>query len=157
MYGHSRDLLMVPNKDQIREHALEAVIPSDPAEARKIQDKIEDFLARLGVSERDSFCVKLGMEEALVNAIKHGNQMDRSKTVSVTLKINEKEFEARITDQGPGFDPEDVPDPTDIENLERPCGRGLMLIRHYMTQVTYNEKGNSVLVRRIFNHPESES
>jgi serine/threonine-protein kinase RsbW len=148
---------MVPNKDQTREQAFEAVIRSDPSEARRIQDRIEDFLSRLRISERDSFCVKLGMEEALVNAIKHGNQMDRNKTVTVYVKMDDKAFEARVTDQGAGFDPDDVPDPTDIENLERPCGRGLMLIRHYMTEVTYNEKGNSVLVRRVFNLAQSES
>lgn len=155
--AHSRDFYMVPHKDQTREHSFEAVIPSDPSEARRIQDRIEDLLIRYGISERDCFCVKLGMEEALVNAIKHGNQLDRSKTVTVSVKMDEKAFEARVTDQGSGFDPEDVPDPTDIENLERPCGRGLMLIRHYMTEVNYNEKGNSVQVRRIFNLAETES
>ena len=58
-------------------------------------------------------------------------------------------FEVRITDEGPGFDPSDVPDPTDVENLERPCGRGLMLMRHYMTDVHYNARGNSVSMRKV--------
>lgn len=55
-----------------------------------------------------------------------------------------------ISDEGPGFDPNDVPDPTDIENLERPCGRGLMLMRHYMTEVNYNSTGNSVRMKKVF-------
>lgn len=137
-----------------REHDFHVVIPSDPAEVRAVQDRIENLLASHEVPSRDSFCVKLGMEEVLVNAIKHGNQMDRSKTVTVTVRITAVDFEAKVTDQGPGFDPEDIPDPTDIENLERPCGRGLMLIRHYMHEVTHNETGNSVFMRRKFNQPE---
>lgn len=145
---------MATEAKQGHEHSFQVVIPSDPAEVRAVQDRIEELLALLGVANRDSFCVKLGMEEVLVNAIKHGNQMDRSKTVTVHVRITPVEFEAKITDQGPGFDPEDVPDPTDIENLERPCGRGLMLIRHYMHEVSHNETGNSVLMRRKFNQPE---
>jgi serine/threonine-protein kinase RsbW len=59
-------------------------------------------------------------------------------------------LEVRITDEGIGFDPSDVPDPTAVENLERPCGRGLMLMRHYMTEVSYNERGNSVYMIKVF-------
>jgi serine/threonine-protein kinase RsbW len=56
----------------------------------------------------------------------------------------------RITDEGPGFDPADVPDPTAVENLERPCGRGLMLMRHYMNEVAYSERGNTVTMSKVF-------
>ncbi len=135
-------------------HDFHVVIPSDPAEVRVVQDRIENLLTLLEIPSRDSFCVKLGMEEVLVNAIKHGNQMDRAKTVTISVRITPVDFEAKVTDQGPGFDPADVPDPTDIENLERPCGRGLMLIRYYMHEVSHNETGNSILMRRKFNQPE---
>jgi len=120
-------------------------IPSDLEEARQLQSRIEGLLqAQSGFGELDIFAIKLALEEALVNAIKHGNQMDQSKTVQISYHIVPDRFEIRITDEGKGFDPGDVPDPTTAENLERPCGRGLMLMRHYMSEVAYNDRGNSV-------------
>ena len=127
----------------------ELVIPSDTAEARRIQDEIERLL-QPACSERDLFSIKLALEEALVNAIKHGNQYDRNKKVEVAYSVQGDRFTIHITDEGEGFDPADVPDPTAIENLERPCGRGLMLMNYYMTEVTYNDRGNSVLLSKTF-------
>jgi serine/threonine-protein kinase RsbW len=130
---------------------VNVVIPSDPEEARGLQDCIEQLLqAHNNASDRDIFSIKLALEEALVNAIKHGNQMDRTKKVSVSYRLLPDRFEVSISDEGPGFDPGDVPDPTAAENLERPCGRGLMLMRHYMTDVAYNARGNGVSMFRVF-------
>lgn len=120
------------------------VIPSDPAEAQRIQADIERALQSSQFSEHDIFAIKLALEEALVNAIKHGNQMDRTKQVRITYHVRVDAFEVHITDEGTGFDPEEVPDPTAVENLDRPCGRGLMLMRHYMTEVNFSRRGNSV-------------
>jgi len=124
------------------------VIPSDPAEARRVQDMIESVLQSSQCHDHDLFSIKLALEEALVNAIKHGNGYDKKKTVQVAYEVHPDRFVIRITDEGPGFDPADVPDPTAIENLERPCGRGLMLMRHYMTEVAFNERGNSVIMSK---------
>jgi serine/threonine-protein kinase RsbW len=130
--------------------AAEVVIPSDPAEARRIQDEIEQALRCLpGGNDRDLFCIQLALEEALVNAIKHGNQLDRDKQVRIAYRIRADLFEVAITDEGAGFDPGEVPDPTAVESLERPCGRGLMLMRHYMTHVAFNERGNSVSMSKV--------
>ena len=130
--------------------AVDVVIPSDPAEARRVQDQIEQLLQSRAAHDHDVFSIKLALEEALVNAIKHGNQLDRDKKVLISYRLLPDRFEIRITDEGPGFDPNDVPDPTAVENLERPCGRGLMLMRHYMTEVNYNDRGNSVLMCKVF-------
>lgn len=129
---------------------VDVIIPSDPAEARRIQDEIEQLLQARPISEHDIFSIKLALEEALVNAIKHGNQMDRTKKVRIAYQLHADRFDVQITDDGCGFDPGDVPDPTAFENLERPCGRGLMLMRHYMTEVVFNERGNGVCMRKIF-------
>src|SRR5262249_61497391 len=102
---------------------LEIVIPSDPAEARHIQDRIEQLLQARHTSDQELFGIRLALEEALVNAIKHGNGMDRSKKVHVAFFLHADRFEIHVTDEGTGFDPGDVPDPTAVENLERPCGR----------------------------------
>jgi len=144
-----------PASDTTAFDAVEVVIPSDPAEARSVQDRIELSLAASDASERDIFCIKLALEEALVNAIKHGNQLDLSKSVSISYQVLRLSFEIRITDQGPGFDPDDLPDPTAIENLERPCGRGVMLMRHYMSDVEYYPPGNSLRMRRDFKPKQS--
>jgi len=130
--------------------AADITIPSDAAEARRIQDEIEYLLHARRVNEHDIFSIKLALEEALVNAIKHGNQMDRSKKVRIAYQLLPDRFQVQITDEGPGFDPSDVPDPTAFENLERPCGRGLMLMRHYMTEVAFNERGNDVIMSKVF-------
>ncbi len=125
-------------------------IPTDPSEARRFQDKIEQALKQTDCPPHDLFSIKLALEEALVNAIKHGNQFDRTKNVQIEYRILADRFECRITDEGTGFDPNDLPDPTSIENLERPCGRGVMLMRYYMTEVVYSPKGNSVAMFKIF-------
>ncbi len=124
--------------------AREAVIPSDPSEARRIQEDIEAALQAHHFEERDIFGIRLALEEALVNAIKHGNQMDRSRKVHVRYQVSTELFFVHIADEGPGFDPGDVPDPMAAENLERPCGRGLLLMRHYMNEVTFHPPGNVV-------------
>jgi serine/threonine-protein kinase RsbW len=130
--------------------AVDLVIASDPAEARAVHEQVEKLLQSRKVPDRDVFCIKLALEEALVNAIKHGNQFDRSKKVRVSYRLHPDRFEVTVSDDGPGFDPADIPDPTAPENLERPCGRGLMLMRHYMTDVAYNERGNGVIMSRVF-------
>jgi serine/threonine-protein kinase RsbW len=130
--------------------SADLTIPSDPAEARRVQEEIERLLLSRRAGDRDVFSIRLALEEALVNAIKHGNQMDRTKKVHVAYRLAPDHFEVRITDEGAGFDPREVPDPTAAENLERPCGRGLMLMRHYMSEVLFSPKGNSVTMRKFF-------
>ncbi|MCC6416839.1 MAG: ATP-binding protein [Gemmataceae bacterium] len=130
---------------------LEVIIPSDPAEARRVQEEIERALQSHRFDDRDIFSIKLALEEALVNAIKHGNQFDRGKKVRITYRVNTERFDIQIIDEGPGFDLEDVPDPMSAENLERPCGRGLLLMRHYMTDVVFHPPGNRVTMCKVRN------
>lgn len=140
---------MNPPSDLVTVPFTDVIILSDTAEARRVQEQIEQQLA-LQATEQELFGIRLALEEALVNAIKHGNQMDRSKKVAISYRLLPGRFDIRITDEGPGFDPADVPDPTAVENLERPCGRGLMLMRHYMSHVEYNDRGNSVAMSKVF-------
>ena len=95
------------------------------------------FGAAAHFDERDLFSVELALEEALVNAIKHGNQLQPEKKVRVAYSVSSERFDILIEDEGEGFCPDDVPDPTLPENLARPCGRGLLLIRSFMTSVDY--------------------
>ncbi|MEZ6142644.1 MAG: ATP-binding protein [Zavarzinella sp.] len=127
----------------------EAVLPSDLSVVRKIQDEISTALQEVVFPEEHHFAIKMAVEEALVNAIKHGNQLDPDKTVTVRYEFNHEWFEIEISDEGSGFDPEDVPDPTAPENLERPCGRGLLLMRYYMNQVVFKNSGRTLVMRKL--------
>jgi serine/threonine-protein kinase RsbW len=150
------DLLGSYTKGTLRNpetEATEVAILSDPVLARQLQEQIEQALQANQFEEREVFCIKLALEEALVNAIKHGNQADRSKHVHVAYRITPQRFDVRIRDEGPGFDPQDVPDPLAVENLERPCGRGLLLMRHYMTEVTFHPPGNQVSMCKVRDVP----
>ena len=110
--------------------------------------KIFEDIQALELPDKDVFGVRLALEEALVNAVKHGNRMDPSKTVHVRYQVNSQQFTIEIRDEGSGFDPNAVPDPLDPENLERPGGRGVFLMRHYMTTVEYNASGNCVTLSK---------
>ena len=87
---------------------------------------------------KDQFAVRLALEEALVNAIKHGNRSDSAKEARLRSYITSDFVLFAVEDEGAGFDPAAVPDPLAPENLERPCGRGLFLIRTYMTWMEHN-------------------
>lgn len=132
-------------------YSTDVVIPSDHAEARRVQEDIERELKTNRYAERDIFSIRLALEEALVNAMKHGNQMDRAKKVRVAYHVSAERFDVLIADEGTGFDPGELPDPTAVENIERPCGRGVMLMKHYMNHVDYNARGNSVCMSKLRN------
>ncbi len=132
-------------------YSIYIVIASDPVDARRVQDEIEVALKANHFTEKEIFGIRLALEEALVNAIKHGNNLDKSKKVHIAYGVTPERFDIRITDEGPGFDPQEVPDPTAVENLERPCGRGLMLMRHYMNEVSFGPRGNAVLMSKLRN------
>ncbi len=118
----------------ILESRLDEVCPTEEA--------IIDAARGFDYPESDLFAVKLALEEALSNAIKHGNACDPVKRVEVEFKVDEKTLTVIIGDEGPGFDLEEVPDPRLEENLTKPHGRGVMLMRAYMDEVEYNEVGN---------------
>lgn len=137
--------------------AFDESIPSETAQGQIVQERIVALLEQMGYSQKDVFGVKLALEEALVNAIKHGNGMDPNKRVRVNCQVNQQEARITITDEGPGFDPESVPDPTDDENIEKPGGRGIMLMKAFMSTVEYGKNGNEVLLVKIRELEEENS
>lgn len=132
-----------------REVGLERiVIPSEPMQLNRVETLILSRLEQLNYGERAVFGVRLAIEEAIINAIKHGNRMDKARKVIITWSADEQECVIHVEDEGPGFDPNAVPDPTADENLELPHGRGLVLIRAYMDDVSFNERGNIITLRK---------
>jgi serine/threonine-protein kinase RsbW len=128
---------------------LRFVIPSDFAEGRQVQDRIMGEVARHHYGPDATFAIKLALEEALINAIKHGNKLDKKKVVRVQANVTNEEAEILIEDEGPGFSRSSVPDPTADENLERLHGRGILLMEAYMNNVEWLRGGRCVkMVRR---------
>ncbi len=123
-------------------------IPNDTAEAREVQERIVGLMEQNAWPMRDCFGVRLSLEEALVNAIKHGNRMDPDKKVYIACELSADEITVVIEDQGDGFKIAEVPDPTEDDNLEKPGGRGIMLIRSFMTGFEYNDKGNQLTISK---------
>lgn len=134
---------MTTNTEQV-----EVVISSDTASGQKVQDWIIDKLEELGYPHRDIFCWRLALEEAIINAIKHGNKYDVNKTVRIRWKIDAKNVWVEVLDQGEGFQLEKVPDCTLDDNLERTSGRGIMLMKSFLNRVEYNDKGNMVTLEK---------
>ncbi len=122
------------------------VIPSDLQVVRQAALEVLDIVKRYRYDETCAFAIRLAMEEALYNAIKHGNRMDADKVVELDYDVDPSRTIITVTDEGEGFDPASVPDPTTDENLEKPAGRGIMLMRAYMDQVRFNPRGNQVCV-----------
>jgi len=109
------------------------------------------MLEESGFGKEDVFAVHLALEEAFINAIRHGNEMDPEKEVKVSYSVDSEKFEVWIEDEGPGFDPRSVPDPRCGENLFKPNGRGLLLMRSYMDVVEHDGRGNRVHMVRLRN------
>lgn len=130
-------------------HRIEETIPSDPAAAEQVQARIIGLLESLEFPARDVFGIRLALEEAIVNAIKHGNQLDPSKSVRIFCEINSRRAVVEVEDEGPGFTIVDVPDPTSEENLDKPSGRGIMLMKAFMTSVAFNDRGNRVILEKV--------
>jgi len=121
---------------QVVRNDLRSIIP--PKEA------ILAELDRHGYEEADVFALKLALEEALTNAVKHGNANDPEKKVTVRYLITPEKAEVMVQDEGRGFLPEEVPDCTCSERLPVPNGRGIMLMKAYMDKICYRDKGREV-------------
>jgi serine/threonine-protein kinase RsbW len=123
-------------------------LPSVRGSSHAVLAELMAALEKDGWQQRDIFGIHLAVEEALVNAIRHGNSSDSEKQVHVICKLGPRRMLVEITDEGPGFNPDAVPDCTAEENLERPSGRGIMLMRNYMTRVEYVDGGCRVVMEK---------
>ena len=123
---------------------MKFIIESDLSQQREIQKRILDAVEDAGFTSDSVFAVKISLEEALINAIKHGNKLDPKKKVRIEASVSPSETEIIIEDEGPGFHRADVPDPTAEENLLKCSGRGILLMETYMDQVEYSKSGRRV-------------
>jgi serine/threonine-protein kinase RsbW len=107
-----------------------------------------DAVANAGFLSQDLFAVRIALEEAISNAIVHGNRRDPRKQVTVLYRVSPTDVVVRVEDEGQGFDPTQIADPLAPENLERASGRGILLMQHYTNWLCYNRTGNCVTLCR---------
>lgn len=123
------------------------------AAQREVLNAVEQVL----LDKVSRFAVRLALEEAVSNASRHGNSGDPKKKLELRYRVKPGEIVLEVQDEGRGFDPNVVPDPTAEENLEIPSGRGLMLMRAYMSEVSYNDDGNRVTMRYAWSDDNDSS
>lgn len=120
------------------------LLTDDPEAIRHSERQLLEAVQRHGHSEAASFAIRLAFEEAVYNAFRHGHKHLPGEPLDVRWAAGPDAVSITIQDRGPGFDPDSVPDPTASDRLELPHGRGIMLMRAFMTRVEFNEAGNRV-------------
>jgi serine/threonine-protein kinase RsbW len=119
-------------------------IPSLSENIRMIESFIDNAKEKYHLNDDIYGNIMIAVTEAVNNAIKHGNQNNSRKNVSLALALEEGVIKFRVEDEGNGFDYEHLPDPTSPENLEKPGGRGIFLMKHLADEVAFGEKGKVV-------------
>ncbi|MDP8258302.1 MAG: ATP-binding protein [Candidatus Aadella gelida] len=129
---------------------MKSDIANDSYLLKEESKKLISLLKGKGISEDVIFDIHVGFEEALRNAMIHGNKLDINKKVTVEITLTDKDVIIRVQDEGDGFEPEKVPDPTLDENLLNERGRGVYLITHLMDEVKYVDGGRTVVMKKDF-------
>ena len=124
-------------------------IPSTLTDAKRPESLILKEIESSGYDEDSTFAIKLALEEAMTNAVRHGNSGDANKKVYVRYVVTPEQVTICVRDEGEGFCPDAIPDPTTPERLSLPCGRGIMLIKAYMNKVEYRENGREICMTKV--------
>ena len=136
----------------MNEETLELHLPSRVESVAIAAERAAQFANDAGLGDDAAFGIDLALREAVTNAVLHGNQEDEAKQVEVTFHASPAVFAITVRDQGAGFHPENVPDPTAAENLLKTSGRGILFMRNFMDEVewTRHPAGGTVvrLVKR---------
>ena len=128
---------------------IEFELPSDLSLMNGVLEYLQERVAKLGLIKPERSNLFVALDEAFVNAVKHGNKSDPTKLVRITAELTPKEASFTVEDEGEGFDIREIPDPCDPANLFRTSGRGVLLIYNIMDEVEYNAQGNRVkMVKR---------
>ena len=138
-----------PNLLSHTHEKIEFELPSDLTLMNGVLQYLLERVAKLGVIAPEKSNLFIALDEAFVNAVKHGNKNDPTKLVRVGAELSPKEACFTIEDEGEGFDVQTIPDPCDPANLFKSSGRGVLLIYNIMDEVEYNAQGNRVkMVKR---------
>jgi serine/threonine-protein kinase RsbW len=119
-------------------------VPSITENIRMIESFIDNAKDRFQLDDDIYGNIMIAVTEAVNNAIKHGNANDKAKNVHISLALEESLIKFIVKDEGPGFNYQNLPDPTSPENLEKPGGRGIFLMRHLSDEVEFKDRGRTV-------------
>jgi serine/threonine-protein kinase RsbW len=132
-------------------------LPSDVSLMNGVLQGLMERVAKLGIIKPERSNLFIALDEAFVNAVKHGNRNDPRKLVRITAELSSKEARFTVEDEGQGFNVQEIPDPRDPANLFKTSGRGVLLIYNIMDEVQYNERGNRLtMVKRPEDSLETE-
>jgi serine/threonine-protein kinase RsbW len=137
----------------VTDQTIRFVLPSHIEAVADAAAAAADFIKNCGVTEEGAFGIEMAVREAVTNAMVHGNQEDETKSVEVIFNCHGNELEVEVKDQGEGFDPASVPNPTDPSNLLKTSGRGIFLMRTFMDQIEWlprPEGGTTVRMTKHF-------
>jgi serine/threonine-protein kinase RsbW len=109
-----------------------------------VENAVDTITRDAGINKENYGKILVSVMEAVNNAIIHGNKSDEKKFVDIEIMLENSSMSVTVEDQGPGFKPADVPDPTEPENIEKVNGRGVYLMRRLADEIKFNKKGNSV-------------
>lgn len=119
-------------------------IPSLSDNIRIIESFIDNAKEQFQLNDDIYGNIMISVTESVNNAIKHGNQNQNTKNVSISLFLDESQITFRVEDEGIGFDYNDLPDPTAPENIEKPGGRGIFLMKHLADEIVFKNNGSIV-------------
>jgi serine/threonine-protein kinase RsbW len=133
----------------------ELTLPSRIAAIDEAAKAVAELVTRSGISEEDAFGIDMAVREALANAVIHGNKLDETKLVEINVKSSLESLEVSVHDQGQGFNPETISDPTKEENILKSSGRGIFFMRNFFDEVDWStspESGTTVrMIKRRAN------
>jgi serine/threonine-protein kinase RsbW len=122
----------------VTEETTELALPSRIEAIEDAAARAAEFISRSGLGQESAFGIDMAVREAVTNAVLHGNRQDESKIVEIRLRNSANELEITVRDEGRGFNPESVPDPTDPQNLLKTSGRGILFMRTFMDEVEWS-------------------
>lgn len=137
----------------VQEKQIKISIPSKIESIDEAVVKTVEFAKEAGFGDDAIFGIDMAVREAVANAVKHGNKLDESKSVDIDLKSSAENFQIDIRDYGEGFSVEEVPDPTNPENLLKADGRGILFMQNFIDTVEWhNHPDGGMLVKMTKNH-----
>lgn len=136
---------------------IEFEVPSYVSLMHDILDYLMKRVEKSGVVNPETSNLFVALDEAFVNAVKHGNKFNSEKLVRITVEVSKEEARFTIEDEGEGFNVNEIPDPRNPENLFKTSGRGVLFIYNIMDEVTYNERGNRLTMIKRKNEPANSN
>ena len=133
----------------VTEETTELALPSRIEAIEDAATLIAEFVSRSGIAEESAFGIDMAVREAVTNAVLHGNRQDESKVVEIRFRNSATALEITVRDEGRGFNPEGVPDPTDPQNLLKTSGRGILFMRTFMDEVEWSRHPEGGTVVRM--------